>query len=199
MDIDLTTARIELCWLLGTSVQEIGLLCTMKEAFLPKHVRCAYNQHGPFCVCAPTMRPFSQRRGSICAVCVSLDQATRLFLLTCASRTCFAVDEATNDPPRDWCTRRSDQRQSRTAGGKRAAAPPTAHPASTSEATSIPKEGPTSSGAPGQDGSNLERGAFPCPAGDAAAASIVNSSVCSGSTHPRRMRGSRGSRLRQLH
>jgi len=58
-----------LYWLLGTSVREIGQLCTMKEAFLSKHVRCAYNQHGPFCVCAPTMRPFSQRRGSICAVC----------------------------------------------------------------------------------------------------------------------------------
>ena len=76
-------------------------------------------------------------------------------------------------------------------------APPTAHPASTSEATSIPKEGPTSSGAPDQDGSNLERGAFPCPAGDEAREGRVNSSVCSGSTNPKRMRGSRGSRLRQ--
>ncbi len=35
-------------------------------------------------------------------------------------------------------------------------APPTAHPASTSEATSIPKEGPTSAAAPRQDGSSLE-------------------------------------------
>ncbi len=51
-------ADFMVCWLLGTPVQEIGLLCTMKEAFLPKHVRCAYNQHSPFCVCAPTMRPF---------------------------------------------------------------------------------------------------------------------------------------------
>ena len=159
---------------------------TRERAFLPMHVRYAYNQHGPFCVCAPTMRPFSQGRGSICAVCVSLNQVMRLFLLPCASRTCFAVDEATNAPLRDWCTRRSDQRQSRTA-----------HPASTSEATSIPKEGPTSSGAPDQDGSNLERGAFPCPAGDEAREGRVNSSVCSGSTNPKRMRGSRGSRLRQ--
>jgi len=28
-----------LCWLLGTSVQKIGLLYTMEQAFLPKHVR----------------------------------------------------------------------------------------------------------------------------------------------------------------
>ena len=27
-----------LCWLLMTSVREIGLLCTMKKAFLPQHV-----------------------------------------------------------------------------------------------------------------------------------------------------------------
>src|SRR5258708_6488348 len=94
-----------LCWLLGTSVQEIGLLWTMKEACLPKHVRCAYHQHGPFCVCAPTIRLFSQRRGSVCALCVSLNQATHLFLLSYASRTGFAVDEATNDLPRGWYTR----------------------------------------------------------------------------------------------
>ena len=61
------------------------------------------------------MRLFSQRRGSLCAVCVSLDQATRLFLLTCASRTCFAVDEATDDLPCIRYARRSDQRQCRTA------------------------------------------------------------------------------------
>src|SRR5690349_1403848 len=113
-------AHTSLCWLLGTSVEEIGLLWTMKEDCLPKHVRCAYNQHGPFCVCAPTMRLFSQRRGSVCALCVSLNQATHLFLLSYASRTGFAVDEATNDLPCGWYTRRSDQRQSRTAGGKRA-------------------------------------------------------------------------------
>jgi hypothetical protein len=77
--------------------------------------------------------------------------------------------------------------------------PSPVHPASTSEATSRPKEGPTSSGAPRQDGSNLERGAFPCPAGDAAAASIVNSSVCSGSTNLRHLRGSRGSQVRHFH
>jgi hypothetical protein len=34
------------------------LLWTMKRAFLPKHVRYAYNQRGPFCVCAPTVRHF---------------------------------------------------------------------------------------------------------------------------------------------
>ena len=88
---------------------------------MPKSVRYVYHQHGPFCVCALTWRPFSQRRGSLCVVRVSLDQATRLFLLPCASRTGFAVDKATNDLPRGWCTRRFDQRQSRTAGRKREA------------------------------------------------------------------------------
>jgi hypothetical protein len=29
----------DLYWLLGTSVQEIGLFCTIEQAFLPQHVR----------------------------------------------------------------------------------------------------------------------------------------------------------------
>ena len=33
-----------LCWLLGTSVQKIGLLYPMEHAFLPKQVRYEYNQ-----------------------------------------------------------------------------------------------------------------------------------------------------------
>ena len=32
-----------LCWLLGTSVQEIGILHTIEHASLPKHVNCEYN------------------------------------------------------------------------------------------------------------------------------------------------------------
>jgi hypothetical protein len=39
-----------LCWLLRASVQEIGLLCKIEQAFLPKHVRYKYNQQGVFCV-----------------------------------------------------------------------------------------------------------------------------------------------------
>jgi hypothetical protein len=34
------------------------LLRTMERAFLPKHVRDAYNQRGSFCVCAPTVHHF---------------------------------------------------------------------------------------------------------------------------------------------
>ncbi len=49
--------RNRLCWLLGTSVQEIDRLWTMERAFLPMHMRYAYNQHG-LCVCAPTVRHF---------------------------------------------------------------------------------------------------------------------------------------------
>jgi hypothetical protein len=33
-------------------------LWTRERAVLPMHVRSAYNQHGPFCVCAPTVRHF---------------------------------------------------------------------------------------------------------------------------------------------
>ena len=146
---------------------------------MPKSVRYAYNQHGPFCVCALTRRPFSQRRGSMCVVRVSLDQAMRLFRLLCASRTRFAVDKATNDLPSGWCTCRCDQRQSRTTGRKRASAPPTAHSASTGQTPCVSKERPAFASTPRQDGSNLERGALSSSAGDAAAASIVSSSVCS--------------------
>jgi hypothetical protein len=33
-----------LCWLLGTSVQEIGMFYMMEQAFLPKHMGYEYNQ-----------------------------------------------------------------------------------------------------------------------------------------------------------
>src|SRR5258708_39591107 len=112
------------------------------------------------------MRLFSQRRGSVCALCVSLNQATHLFLLSYASRTGFAVDEATNDLPRGWYTRRSDQKQSRTAGGKRAAAATTHHLVPTDQATGVQKDGPASPGAPGEDGPDLEAGARPGPTRD---------------------------------
>src|SRR5229473_3223194 len=67
---------------LGTSVREIGLLCTVEQAFLLKHVGYEDNQQSSFCVCSPTTHLFSRRRGSIRAVCIFLDQAARLFSLT---------------------------------------------------------------------------------------------------------------------
>jgi hypothetical protein len=63
----------------GTSVQEIGLLCMIEEAFLPRRVRCEYHQQGPCCAHPLTRRQYSQRRGSIRVVCVDFDQATGLF------------------------------------------------------------------------------------------------------------------------
>src|SRR5258708_37721344 len=118
------------CWLLGTSVHEIGLFYTMKQTYLPKHVGYEYNQPGPFCVYAPTKRRCSRKRGSIRATCLFFDQATRLFSLACVSRTYFAVDQTTDDLPHARHTRRFDQRQSRTSGGKRPVTTPTHHPAS---------------------------------------------------------------------
>jgi hypothetical protein len=42
-------AAISLCWLLRTSVRKIGSLYMTDQVFLPKHVRCEYNQRDPFC------------------------------------------------------------------------------------------------------------------------------------------------------
>ena len=53
--------------------------------------------------------------------------------------------------------------------GKRTVTRASHHPPSTDQATSLPEDGPTSPGAPGQNGSDLETSAFPCPAGDTAA------------------------------
>ncbi len=59
-----------LCWLLSTSVQAIGLLYLRKEAFLPKYVRCEYNQHGPCCAYALDHAPiFTKKRFYLCCVC----------------------------------------------------------------------------------------------------------------------------------
>jgi len=115
------------------------------------------------------MRLYSQRRGSIRAVCVSCDQAMRLFLLSRAPSTCFAVDQTTDDLPSARHARRPCQREIRTDRGKRPLTTTTYHPEPASQATSIPEDGPASPGAPGQDGSDLETSAFPRPAGDAPA------------------------------
>jgi hypothetical protein len=79
-----------LCWLLRTSVQEIGMLRTIEQASLPKQVRCEYNQRAPYCSHSLATRLSSRRRGSIRAVSVHLNQATSLF--SHAPRTCFAMD-----------------------------------------------------------------------------------------------------------
>src|SRR5260370_29143217 len=65
--------------------------------------------------------------GSIRVLCISLDQTTHLFELAGSSRTGFAVDQPTDDLPCARNVRRSDPRQSRTAGGKRAVAATTHH------------------------------------------------------------------------
>src|SRR5258706_881459 len=123
-NLDCIKWHSDLCWLLGTSVQEIGVFYTMEQAFLLKYVGYEYHQQRPFCVYAPTTRLFSPRRGSIRAVCIFLDQATRLFSLARLPRTCLAVDQTTDDLFRNRHTRRFYHRQSRTGSGKRDVATP---------------------------------------------------------------------------
>jgi hypothetical protein len=38
------TVQVELCWLLWTSVQKIGIVRAIEQASLPKHVSCEYHQ-----------------------------------------------------------------------------------------------------------------------------------------------------------
>ncbi len=49
---------LPLSWLLGASVQEVGLVCAMKQTSLPKHGRRGYNQHGSFCSYSLATRQF---------------------------------------------------------------------------------------------------------------------------------------------
>ncbi len=86
------------------------------------------------------------------------------FELSPTPRACFAVDKASDDLFRTRHTRRSDQRQSRTAGGKRAVKTATDLSASTGQTPRLPEHRPASAGAPGQDGSDLETNALPGPA-----------------------------------
>jgi len=52
-----------MCWLLGTSVQEMGILLAIEHASLPKHVRCEYNQQHPFCSYSSSQVPvFTKER-----------------------------------------------------------------------------------------------------------------------------------------
>ncbi len=79
--------------LLGTSVLKIGLLYPMEPAFLPKQVRCEYNQQGPFCSYSLATRLFSRRRGSVSVVSAHLHEATHRFPLSHTSRTCALLDQ----------------------------------------------------------------------------------------------------------
>lgn len=104
----------------------------MREHIIPMGTISHGTMRSPFCVCALTLHPFSQRRGPICALCVFLDQAMRFFLPPCSSRTRCATDKAINDHPCTRYARRPDQRQGRTPSGKRALTTATDYPAPTS-------------------------------------------------------------------
>ena len=95
----------DLCWLLGTSVLKIGPLYPMEQAFLPKQVRCEYNQQGPCCSYSLPTRLFSRRRGSVRVLSAHLHEATHRFPLSHTSRTCAPLDQTPNDlsSPRHAC------------------------------------------------------------------------------------------------
>src|SRR5712692_5065676 len=103
-------ASLTLCWLLGTSVLEIGMVHAIERASLLKHVRGEYNQQRPFCSYVPARRLFSGRRGSIRAFRVHLDQATSISQLSRAPRTFFGLDQTSDDLLCAWNARRSDQK-----------------------------------------------------------------------------------------
>src|SRR6266852_1412496 len=60
----------KLCWLLGTSVQKIGILRLMEQASLPKLVRGEYSkQQGPCCLYSSSNAPiFTKERFNSCCV-----------------------------------------------------------------------------------------------------------------------------------
>ena len=121
----------------------------------------------------------SSRRDSISALCIHLNQATSIFQISLDPRTFFALDKTTNDLTFARNIRRYNERKIRTACGERPVTIPTCHPSSPNQTTGLQEKRSASPGASGQDGSNLETGALPCPARDGSAASIGSSSVCS--------------------
>src|SRR6266478_132193 len=70
------------CWLLGASVQEIGLFYTMEQAFLLKHVGYEYNQQSPFCVVCSDHAPiFTQKRFHPC--CMYFPRSSNASVFAC--------------------------------------------------------------------------------------------------------------------
>ncbi len=161
------------------------------------YVKCEYNQQGPFCSYFQTTRLILGRRGLIRATCIHLHQATRLFQLSRAPRTYCVLDQTANDLSCAWSTRRSDQRQSELLAEnallrhqliilRRQIKRPVCQRRDRLLLVLLARMVRT-----------RETGHHSRPARDASAASIMNSSVCSGSVNHRRTRESRGSRLRR--
>jgi hypothetical protein len=130
---------------------------------LPKHVRCEYNQHGPFCSYALATRLFSPRRGSVDVSSAHLHEATHRFPLSHTSRRCARLDQTTNDLTSTRHACRSGPREVRTDRRKRTLTAPIGSPPSTDQATDISGNRSAAPVSSGQDGSDLETGAFPCP------------------------------------
>ncbi len=76
--------------------------------------------------------------------------------------------------------------------GKRTVAATTDHLMSAGQTTHLSEEGQVASGGSGQNGSDVETGTLPCPAGNASRVGTVSVSVCTGNIHAEYMRESRG-------
>ena len=174
----------------------MGILSTIEHASASKKVRYEYNQRGPFSYYS-LATSLSSRRDSISALCMLLNQATSIFQISLDPRTFFALDKTTNDLTFARNIRRYHERKIRTACGERPVTIPTGHPSSPNQTTGLQEKRSASPGASGQDGSNLETGALPCPARDASALASGALLCVHRSANRRRIRESRGFRLRR--
>src|SRR2546421_10236532 len=92
----------EVCWLLGTSVQEIGILHAIEQAFVPKHLRCEYNKQRPCYSYFLARCLFSRRRGSISWVVYSLYSSNESVPAVARSKHIFLVGSNHRRLPLCW-------------------------------------------------------------------------------------------------
>jgi hypothetical protein len=102
-------------------------------------------------------------------LCIHFDQVTNPFQLLHAPNIFFAWDQTIDNYPyaRNAC--RHDERKIRTTCGKCPTTAPTDHPPSTGQTPRLFEDRSVSPGGSCQNGSDLEKGAFPRPARDASA------------------------------
>ena len=85
--------------------------------------------------------PFFTKERFFGVSCFCVHETTGILQLSYASSMLLAMDQTAANFPFTWNAYRSDERQSRTVGGKRAGAAPTDHPASTDQMPRLPEDG----------------------------------------------------------
>ena len=185
-----------LCWLHRTSVQEIGMLRIMEQASLPQHVRCEYNERGPFCSYSSSNASiFTKERVNLCCVCSPQSSNVSVSAFS-RSQNGFRVGSNHRRPP--LCSARSPIL-------------PEANPSCLRKTSCYDKLIILRRQIKRPIYLKTDRfllvvlarmvrswkKALPCPGRRRFFAGIVSSSACSGSINHRFMRECRGSRLRQ--